>query len=61
MWPQIFGGMERISIVVEMVGLPLIRAHVHMGWGHDATRILAALDEKANRYGPLDARWSLLC
>jgi len=36
-------------------GLPLIRAHLAMGWGHDAARILAALDEKANKYGPLEA------
>jgi len=36
-------------------GLPLIRAHLTMGWGHDADRILAALDEKANKYGPLEA------
>ena len=26
-----------------------------MGWAHDASRILGALDEKANRYGALDA------
>lgn len=36
-------------------GLPLIRAHLTVGWGHDAARILAALDEKANKYGPLEA------
>ena len=33
----------------------MIRAHLTMGWGHDAARILAAWDEKANKYGPLDA------
>lgn len=36
-------------------GLPLVRAHLSMGWAHDASRILTALDHKANRYGVLDA------
>jgi len=36
-------------------GLPLVRGHLRMGWGHDASRILGALNEKANRYGALEA------
>jgi hypothetical protein len=36
-------------------GLPLIRSYMKMGWGHDAARILGVLDDKANRYGTLDA------
>jgi hypothetical protein len=36
-------------------GLPLIRAHMKMGWGHDSARILGVLDDKANKYGALDA------
>lgn len=36
-------------------GRPLIRAHMKMGWGHDSVRILGVLDDKANKYGALDA------
>ena len=36
-------------------GLPLVRSHMLGGWGRDATRILAVLNEKTNKYGPLDA------
>ena len=35
-------------------GLPLVRAHLRFGWAHDASRILDALNEKANRYGTLE-------
>jgi hypothetical protein len=30
-------------------------AHLRAGWAHDASRILAALNHKANRYGSLEA------
>jgi len=36
-------------------GQPLIRAHMKMGWGHDSDRILGVLNDKANKYGALDA------
>lgn len=36
-------------------GAPLIRTQMKMGWGHDAARILGVLDDKANKYGALDA------
>jgi hypothetical protein len=35
--------------------LPVVRAHLRMGWAHDASRILGALNEKANHYGSLEA------
>ena len=36
-------------------GLPLVRTHLRTGWAHDTSRVLGALNEKANRYGALDA------
>jgi len=36
-------------------GFPLIRSHMVMGWGHDATRILSVLDKKTKKYGSLNA------
>lgn len=36
-------------------GFPLIRSHMRMGWGHDATRILSVLEKKTKKYGFLDA------
>ncbi len=46
---------QRLQPQHTAAGYPLFRAHLHAGWGHDASRILAALDAKADRYGLLDA------
>ncbi len=47
--------VQRLRPQHTAAGYPLFRAHLHTGWGHDASRILAALDAKADRYGLLDA------
>ena len=45
---------QRLQPQHTAAGYPLFRAP-HAGWGHDASRILAALEAKADRYGLLDA------
>ena len=63
-WPACRGvvGGWRLEFTAQPIrsdhvgaGLPLVRAHLSIGWAHDASRILTALDHKANRYGVLDA------